>query len=105
MRAVDAISSSVQAGWTALLAEVVEQSAEVVDTAMSGIGGTVLRRSVTEVEAEIAVAEEAGRKAKREARKELIPFAPRAQQAAIDAKLDELKAKVHRGRGASAVSA
>ena len=39
-----AISSSVQAGRTALLADVVEQSPEVVDAAMSGVGGTVLRR-------------------------------------------------------------
>ena len=51
---------------------VLEQSPEAIDAAMSGIGGTVLRRPVAEVEAEIAAAEEAERTAKREARKELL---------------------------------
>jgi len=39
---------------------------------MSGLGGAVLRRSIYDVEAEIAAAEEAERKAKREARKALL---------------------------------
>jgi uncharacterized membrane protein len=43
-----AISSAVQVGRTELLAVVLEQSPEVVDAAMSGIGGTVLRRPVAE---------------------------------------------------------
>ena len=78
--ALGAISSSVQAGRTALLADIVEQSPEVVDTAMSGVGGTVLRRAVDEVEAEIAIAEKAVHKAKREGTQRAAPFAPRAQQ-------------------------
>jgi uncharacterized membrane protein len=41
--ALGAISSSVQAGRTALLAVVIEPGPEVVDAAMSEIGGTVLR--------------------------------------------------------------
>jgi uncharacterized membrane protein len=48
------ISASVKPGHTALLAEVNEQSPEVVDTAVAELGGTVLRRPVGEVEAEIA---------------------------------------------------
>ena len=103
--ALGAISSSVQVGRTALLAEIVEQTPEVVDAAMSGVGGTVLRRSVDEVEAEIAVAEEAERKAKREARKELIRSRHEHDKAAANAKVAALKAKVHRGQSASAVSA
>lgn len=102
--ALSAISSSVQAGRTALLAEVVEQSPEVVDAAMSGVGGTVLRRPVAEVEAEIAVAEEAERKAKREARKELLRSRHEHDKAAANAKVEALKAKVHRRQGTSAVS-
>ena len=62
--ALGAISSSVQVGRTALLAVVVEQTPDVVDAAMSEVGGTVLRRPVDEVNAEIAAAEEAQRKAK-----------------------------------------
>jgi uncharacterized membrane protein len=103
--ALGAISTSVQAGRTALLAQVIEQSPEVVDAAMSGVGGTVLRRSVAEVEAEIAVAEEAERKAKREARKELIRSGHEQNKAAAKAKVEALKAKVHRGQSTSTVSA
>jgi uncharacterized membrane protein len=103
--ALGAISSSVQAGRTALLAEVVEGSPDVIDAEMSGVGGTVLRRSVADVEAEIAVAEEAARKAKREARKELLRSRHEHDKATVNAKVDALKSKVHRGNSASAVSA
>ena len=48
--ALGAISSAVQVGRTELLAVVLEQSPEAVDAAMSGVGGTVLRRPVAEVE-------------------------------------------------------
>lgn len=70
--ALSAISSSARPGHNTLLAVVREQSREVVDAAMSGLGGTVLRRPVHDVEAEIAFAEQAQRTAKREARKELL---------------------------------
>ena len=100
--ALGAISSSVQVGRTELLAEVIEQSPEVVDAAMSGVGGTVLRRPVAEVEAEIAVAEEAERKAKREARKELIRSRHEHDKAAANARIEALKAKVHRGQTSAA---
>ena len=102
--ALAAISSSVQAGRTALLAVIAEQSPEVVDAAMSEVGGTVLRRPVAEVEAEIAAAEEAQRKAKHEARKELIRARHEHNKATVNAKVDELKAKVHHGEGDSAAS-
>lgn len=103
--ALGAISSAVKAGRTALLAEVIEGTPEVIDAAMSGVGGTVLRRSVAEVEAEIAAAEEAQRKAKREARKELLRSRHEHNKAAAHAKVEKLKTKVHRGQSASAVSA
>ena len=100
--ALGAISSSVQAGHTALLAEVAEQSPEVVNATMSEVGGTVLRRPVAEVEAEIAAAEEAERKAKHEARKELIRARHDHNKATVNAKVEELKAKVHRGHTSAA---
>jgi uncharacterized membrane protein len=89
------ISGSAQVGHTALLAVVDERSPEVVDAAMAQIGGTVVRRSVADVEAEIAAAESAERKAKREARKELIRERDQHDKAAVQAKLEELKAKLH----------
>jgi len=102
--ALGAISSSVQVGRTALIAVVVEQSPDVVDAAMYEVGGTVLRRSVTEVDAEVAAAEEAQRKAKREARKELVRSRHEQHTATVNAKVAELKAKLHR-QSASAASA
>ena len=65
---------------------------------MAQVGGTVVRRSVADVEAEIAAAESAQRKAKREARKELIRERDQHDKAAVQAKLEELKTKLHRGR-------
>ena len=96
--ALGAISSSVKIGDTALLAVVDEQSPEIVDAAMADLGGTVARRSVDVVEAEIAAAEDAERKAKREARKELNRARRERNKATVDAKLDELKAKLHHGQ-------
>jgi uncharacterized membrane protein len=92
------ISGSARLGHTALLAVVDEQSPEVVEAAMSDVDGTVVRRSVADVEAEIAAAESAQRKAKEEARKELIRERHQHDEAAVQAKLDELKAKLHHGR-------
>jgi uncharacterized membrane protein len=90
------ISKQVHPTRTAVLAQVTEQSPEVIDTAMAKLGGEVLRRPVVDVEQEIAAAQEAQRKAKREARKEL-------QQARLDkhkedahAKVEALKSKLQR---------
>jgi uncharacterized membrane protein len=65
------ISRSVRPEQTALLAEADEQSPDVIDNAMKSLGGTVLRRSLDDVQAEIAAAEDAQRAAAREARKRL----------------------------------
>jgi uncharacterized membrane protein len=94
--ALGSISSSVKVGRTALLAVVTEQSPEVVNVAMSTLGGTVSRRSVADVEAEIAAAEEAERKAKREARKELIRVRHERNKAGVSAKVDELRTRLQR---------
>ena len=93
--ALGSISSSVKVGHTALLAVVDEPSTEIVDAAMSDLGGTVARRPMAEVEAEIAAAEDAERKAKREARKELNRSRRERDQAAVKAKVGELKGKLH----------
>jgi hypothetical protein len=61
---------------------------------MSGLGGTVLRRSVADVDAEVAAAEKAQRKAKLEARKELVRGRQQHHAAAVGAKFAELKDKL-----------
>ena len=77
------ISDEVHTTRTAVLAQVTEQSPEVIDAAMERLGGDVTRRSVADVEQEIAAAQEAQRTAERDARK-----------AAAHAKAEELKSKL-----------
>jgi uncharacterized membrane protein len=97
------ISKQVQPTRTAVLAQVTEQSPEVIDSAMGRLGGEVMRRPVVEVEEEIAAAQEAQRKAKHEARKELHKARVEKTKADAHAKVEELKSKLHRPKaGASA---
>jgi uncharacterized membrane protein len=96
------ISASVRPGHTALLAQVREQSPDVVESAMTRLGGTVLRRPVADVEAEIAAAEKAQREAQREATKELIRGRRERTKEQVRAKVAELKAKLpHREQARS----
>jgi uncharacterized membrane protein len=97
------ISKQVEPTRTALLAQVTEQSPEVIDAAMARLGGEVLRRPAVDVEEEIAAAEEAQRKAKHEARKELHKARVEKSKANAHAKVEEMKAKLHPPKtGASA---
>ena len=97
------ISKQVQPTRTAVLAQVTEQSPEVIDTAMSRLGGEIMRRPVIEVEEEIAAAEEAQRKAEREARKELRDARIEKTKGDAHAKVEELKAKFARPKAGSTV--
>lgn len=90
-----AISTAIRPGQTVVLAEVDEQTDEVVDQAMARLGGTVLRRSVDDVEAEIAAAEHAERAAKREARKQLLETRRSRAKDEIRRIVDALKARAH----------
>ena len=55
------IALAVEIDHDTLLAELLEQSPQVVDTWMALFGGTVLRRPAAEVEAEVAAAQYAER--------------------------------------------
>ena len=97
------ISKQVHPTRTAVLAQVTEQSPEVIDTAMARLGGEVMHRPVVDVEQEIAAAQEAQRKAKREARKELHKARNEKHKEAAHAKVEELKSKLRQPTaGASA---
>ena len=96
------ISKQVQPNRTALLAEVTEQSPEVIDAAMARLGGEILRRPAVDVEEEIAVAEEAERKAEDEARKELHKARVEKTKSDAHAKVEELKSKLQRTRAGAA---
>jgi uncharacterized membrane protein len=88
------ISASVRPGHTALLAQVTEQSPEVVDSAMARLGGSVLRRPVEDVEAEVAAADKAQRHAKREAARELRRARRERDKEHAQATIEQLKAKL-----------
>ena len=89
-----AIAKTVRPGQTVLIALVSEPSDEVVDAAMSRLGGTVVRHTVEDVEAEIAGADQAQRAAKREARAQLRAQREQHLHDEVHAKLEALKAKL-----------
>jgi uncharacterized membrane protein len=93
--ALSQVSKTVRVGHTSLLAQVVEQSPDVLDTAMARLSGTVVRRPVYEVEDEIARAEEAQREAKKQARAKLREERHEHDRAEAHAKVEELKSKLH----------
>ena len=90
------VARSVRPGHPALIAVATEQSPEVLDAAMKTAGGTIVRRPLDEVLSEIAAAEDAQRAADREARKKLREERQAKAKHDVDAKIEELKAKVHR---------
>lgn len=90
------LSKQVHPSRATVLAQVTEQSPEVIDTAMAQLSGQVTRRPAVDVEEEIAAAEEAQRKAKRKARKELHRARAEKHREDAHAKVEELKAKLHR---------
>jgi uncharacterized membrane protein len=90
------ISKQVQPSRTAVLAQVAEESPDVIDAAMARLGGEVMRRPTVDVEEEIAAAEEAQRKAKSEADKELREARVAKTKQDAHAKVEELKSKLHR---------
>ena len=94
--ALSDIARSVRPGRPALIAVTNEQSPEVVDTAMKSLGGSVARRPLDVVLAEVAAAEDAQRAAEKEARKKLRDEREAKAKADVNAKIEELKAKVHR---------
>ncbi|HTQ69061.1 MAG TPA: hypothetical protein VMI13_10260 [Solirubrobacteraceae bacterium] len=98
------VSRSVRVGHPALLAEAIEESPEVVDTAMAGLGGTVGRYPAAEVEAEISAAEKAQRAAKKKARKELREQRGAKQKAEVHARVEELKARLRHQNAAAPAS-
>ncbi len=96
------ISKQVQPTRTVILAQVNEQSPEVIDSAMARLDGEVMRRPVLEVEQEIAAAQDAQRKAEREARSELRKARLEKSKDDAHAEVEELKSKLHRSKAGAA---
>jgi len=93
--ALGEVSKTVKPGRLTVLAEVEEQSPDIVDGAMQKVSGTVTRRPVYEIESEIAAAQEAQREAKEQARKKLRDARLDKARGDTHAKVEELKAKLH----------
>jgi uncharacterized membrane protein len=98
------MSRTVWVGHPSVLAEVDEQSREVVNSAIERLGGTVIRESLYDVEAEIAVAEDAQRAAKKEARRRLHEQRRQQRKEKVQEKIAELKAKLHIDQPAGAAN-
>jgi uncharacterized membrane protein len=98
------ISSSIRVGPPGLLAEVSEQDPTAIDAVMAHLDGTVVRRSVSDVELEIAAAQDAQRAAKKKARDELREAHHKQRKDEIDAKIAQLKAKLPGHKNVSAGS-
>jgi uncharacterized membrane protein len=90
------LSSAIRVGPPGLLAEVSEQDTTAVDAVMAHLDGTVVRRKLSDVELEVAAAQDAQREAKKKAREELRDARQKKQKAEVDAKIAELKAKLSR---------
>ena len=98
------ISKSLGVGQTGLLAGVSEETPVAIDAVMANLGGTVLRRSAGDVQAEVAAAEEAQREANKKAREELRDARHKKQKDEIDVKLADLRAKLRRHKKPAATS-
>jgi uncharacterized membrane protein len=100
--ALSEISKAIRVGPPGLLGDVSEPSPEAIDAVMAHLGGAVVRRSTADVETEVADAEHVQREAKKKARKELREARQKKHKQDVDAKLAELKSKLHKHPRAAA---
>jgi uncharacterized membrane protein len=98
------LSSAIRVGPPGMLAEVSEQDPTAVDAVMAHLDGTVVRRKLSDVELEVAAAQDAQREAKKKAREELREARHKKQKDEVDAKIAELKAKLSRHKNVPAGS-
>jgi uncharacterized membrane protein len=102
--ALGELSKTIRVGPPALLADLSEPAPEAIDAVMAHLNGIVLRRSFLDVETELAAAQDAQREAKKKARKELREARKKQHKDEVDAKIAELKAKLHTQEKAASTS-
>jgi uncharacterized membrane protein len=95
------LGQALPVGRVGLLAQLGEVDTETVDIAMAAVGGTVTRRPLVDVEGELAAADEAQQAARRAASKQLHEQRRTQAKERVDAKIAELKAKLHHGDAAT----
>jgi uncharacterized membrane protein len=89
------LSRSITPGSNAVIASVNEPAVEVLDGEMEKLGGTLRRRPVSEVAAELAGIEEAADAAAQEARKTLVEQRKAEVKANVDETVAKAKEKLH----------
>jgi uncharacterized membrane protein len=103
--ALSEISKGIRVGPPGLLADVSEPGPDAIDAVMAHLNGTVLRRPAADVLTEVAAAEDAQREAKKKAREELREARHKKHQEDVDAKLAQLKSKLHKHKEVAAPTA
>ena len=93
--ALTVLGTAIPTGSTAVIASVYEPAVEVIDGEMAKLDGTVTRRPVAEVEAEIAAAEDAAEAAAREARKTVREKRKAEFKAGAEERAGKVKEKLH----------
>jgi uncharacterized membrane protein len=91
------LAKALPVGRVGLLAQLDESDPETVNVAMAAIGGTVTRRPLTEVEGELAAADEAQQVARRAATQQLHEQRRAQTKEKVDERIAALKAKLHHG--------
>jgi len=94
------ISRSLGVERTTLLAQLLEPDYAAVDNAVPALRGTAVRERVTATEAEIAAAEAAGRDTSEKRRHESHDHGDAPIKPSLQAKIEALKARLHRRKGA-----
>jgi uncharacterized membrane protein len=92
------IARDIPIGGTALVLAASEEGPQAVDAAMDALGGSITRYPRKDVEAEIAAADEAARKARREAREQMRRARRESVREKVHAELERLRAKLHAAR-------
>lgn len=89
------LSRAIPPGSNAVIASVHEPAVEVLDVEMEKLGGTLTRRPIAEVTAELEATEEAANAAAQEARKTLYKQRKAKAKADVDEKVAKAKEKLH----------
>jgi uncharacterized membrane protein len=103
--ALSEISKGIRVGPPGLLADLSEPDPEAINAVMAHLNGTVHRRPAPEVFTEVAAAEHAQREAKKKAREELRKARHKKHQEDAEAKLADLKSKLHKHKDVPAPTA
>jgi len=94
--AIEQFGASVPTGGNALLAETVEDTTEPLDTFVSKMGGTIVRRPLDEVITELEAQQAAAEEAQKAARKAIREQKRQEHKETYQQRVDALKAKFHK---------